>query len=34
MPGTALIEQYFGSISASGHGRWDNTALMDLLKKS
>jgi len=34
MPGTALIEQYFGRISAAGHGRWDNTALMDLLKKS
>ncbi len=32
MPGTALIEQYFGRISAAGHGRWDNTALMDLLK--
>ena len=32
MPGTALIEQYYGRISASGHGRWDNTALMDLLK--
>jgi 3-hydroxyisobutyrate dehydrogenase/2-hydroxy-3-oxopropionate reductase len=34
MPGTALIEQYFGRVSAAGHGRWDNTALMDLLKKS
>jgi 3-hydroxyisobutyrate dehydrogenase-like beta-hydroxyacid dehydrogenase len=33
MPGTALIEQYYGRISAQGHGRWDNTALMDLLKK-
>jgi 3-hydroxyisobutyrate dehydrogenase-like beta-hydroxyacid dehydrogenase len=32
MPGTALIEQYYGRISFSGHGRWDNTALMDLLK--
>jgi 3-hydroxyisobutyrate dehydrogenase-like beta-hydroxyacid dehydrogenase len=32
MPGTALIEQYFGRISAAGHGRWDNTALMALLK--
>ena len=32
MPVTALIEQYFGRISAAGHGRWDNTALMDLLK--
>jgi 3-hydroxyisobutyrate dehydrogenase-like beta-hydroxyacid dehydrogenase len=32
MPGTALIEQYYGRISSSGHGRWDNTALMDLLK--
>jgi 3-hydroxyisobutyrate dehydrogenase-like beta-hydroxyacid dehydrogenase len=32
MPGTALIEQYFGRIAAQGHGRWDNTALMDLLK--
>jgi len=32
MPGTALIEQYYGRISAQGHGRWDNTALMGLLK--
>jgi 3-hydroxyisobutyrate dehydrogenase/2-hydroxy-3-oxopropionate reductase len=32
MPVTALIEQYFGRISAAGHGRWDNTALMSLLK--
>ena len=32
MPGTAVIEQYYGRISAQGHGRWDNTALMDLLK--
>jgi 3-hydroxyisobutyrate dehydrogenase-like beta-hydroxyacid dehydrogenase len=34
MPGTALIEQYYGRISAAGHGRWDNTALMGLLSKS
>ena len=34
MPGTALIEQYYGRISAAGHGRWDNTALMDLLAKN
>jgi len=34
MPGTALIEQYYGRISAAGHGRWDNTAIMDLLAKS
>jgi 3-hydroxyisobutyrate dehydrogenase len=34
MPGTAMIEQYFGRISAAGHGRWDNTALMNLLNKS
>jgi 3-hydroxyisobutyrate dehydrogenase-like beta-hydroxyacid dehydrogenase len=33
MPGTALIEQSYGRISASGHGRWDNTALMDLLAR-
>ena len=33
LPGTALIEQYYGRISASGHGRWDNTALMRLLAK-
>ncbi|HEY6966559.1 MAG TPA: NAD(P)-dependent oxidoreductase, partial [Burkholderiales bacterium] len=32
MPGTALIEQYYGRIAAAGHGRWDNTALMSLLK--
>ena len=31
MPGTALVEQYYGRISAAGHGRWDNTALMGLL---
>ena len=34
MPGTALIEQYFGRLSAAGHGRWDNTALMGLLAKN
>jgi 3-hydroxyisobutyrate dehydrogenase len=33
MPNTALIEQYYGRISDQGHGRWDNTALMGLLKK-
>ena len=33
MPGTALIEQYYGRISAAGHGRWDNTAIMGLLAK-
>jgi 3-hydroxyisobutyrate dehydrogenase-like beta-hydroxyacid dehydrogenase len=33
MPGTALIEQYYGRISARGQGRWDNTALMSLLAK-
>jgi 3-hydroxyisobutyrate dehydrogenase-like beta-hydroxyacid dehydrogenase len=33
MPGTALIEQYYGRISAGGHGRWDNTSLMSLLAK-
>ncbi len=32
LPNTALIEQYYGRISAAGHGRWDNTALMGLLK--
>ena len=32
MPVTALVEQYFGRISAAGHGRWYNTALMSLLK--
>ncbi len=32
MPATALVEQFYGRISAAGHGRWDNTALMDLLK--
>ena len=32
LPNTALIEQYYGRICARGHGRWDNTALMDLLK--
>jgi 3-hydroxyisobutyrate dehydrogenase-like beta-hydroxyacid dehydrogenase len=34
MPGTAVIEQYYGRISAAGHGRWDNTALMGLLAKN
>ncbi len=34
LPGTALIEQYYGRISAAGHGRWDNTALIDLLSKN
>ena len=31
MPGTALIEQYYGRLSTEGRGRWDNTALMILL---
>jgi 3-hydroxyisobutyrate dehydrogenase-like beta-hydroxyacid dehydrogenase len=31
LPNTAQIEQYFGRISAQGHGRWDNTALMKLV---
>jgi 3-hydroxyisobutyrate dehydrogenase-like beta-hydroxyacid dehydrogenase len=34
MPGTALIEQYYGRVSAAGHGRWDNTAIMELLAKN
>jgi 3-hydroxyisobutyrate dehydrogenase-like beta-hydroxyacid dehydrogenase len=34
MPGTALIEQYYGRLCAAGHGRWDNTALIDLLARS
>jgi 3-hydroxyisobutyrate dehydrogenase-like beta-hydroxyacid dehydrogenase len=33
MPGTALIEQYFGRLSTAGRGRWDNTALISLLAK-
>ncbi|MFY9314999.1 MAG: NAD(P)-dependent oxidoreductase [Burkholderiales bacterium] len=33
LPGTALIEQYYGRICSRGDGRWDNTALMDLLAK-
>ncbi len=32
LPGTALIEQYFGRLNARGAGRWDNTALIELLK--
>ena len=32
MPNTAIIEQYYGRVAAAGHGRWDNTALMGLLK--
>jgi len=32
LPGTALIEQYFGRLNARGAGRWDNTALIALLK--
>ena len=32
LPNTALIEQYYGRICSRGNGRWDNTALMDLLK--
>ena len=31
MPGTAVIEQYYGRLSAAGCGRWDNTALISLL---
>ena len=34
LPNTALIEQYYGRICSRGHGRWDNTALMDLLAKN
>ena len=33
LPNTALIEQYYGRICSRGNGRWDNTALMDLLAK-
>jgi 3-hydroxyisobutyrate dehydrogenase len=33
MPGTALIEQYYGRVSERGGGRWDNTALITLLAK-
>ncbi|HSD99986.1 MAG TPA: NAD(P)-dependent oxidoreductase [Burkholderiales bacterium] len=33
MPNTAVIEQYYGRISAAGHGRWDNTALISLLAR-
>ena len=33
LPNTALIEQYYGRICSRGHGRWDNTAIMDLLSK-
>jgi len=33
LPNTALIEQYYGRICARGNGRWDNTALIDLLAK-
>jgi 3-hydroxyisobutyrate dehydrogenase len=32
MPGTALIEQYYGRLSTAGRGRWDNTALIHLLR--
>ena len=32
MPGTAVIEQYYGRLSEAGRGRWDNTALITLLK--
>jgi 3-hydroxyisobutyrate dehydrogenase-like beta-hydroxyacid dehydrogenase len=33
MPATAQIEQYYGRLSAAGHGRWDNTALIEPLAK-
>ena len=33
LPGTAVIEQYYGRLSTAGHGRWDNTALIDLLAR-
>jgi 3-hydroxyisobutyrate dehydrogenase-like beta-hydroxyacid dehydrogenase len=32
LPGTAVIEQYYGRLSAAGRGRWDNTALIALLR--
>ena len=34
LPGTALIEQYYGRLNARGAGRWDNSALINLLAKN
>ena len=31
LPLTAVIEQFYGQLNARGAGRWDNTALIDLL---
>jgi 3-hydroxyisobutyrate dehydrogenase-like beta-hydroxyacid dehydrogenase len=31
LPLTAIIEQFYGQLNARGAGRWDNTALIDLL---
>ena len=33
MPGSSVIEQYYGRICAQGDGRWDYRALMDLLRE-
>jgi 3-hydroxyisobutyrate dehydrogenase-like beta-hydroxyacid dehydrogenase len=33
LPGTSLIDQLYTRVQSRGHGRWDNTALMDLLTK-
>ena len=34
LPGTALIEQHYGRLNARGAGRWDNSALINLLAKN
>ena len=31
LPLTSIIEQFYGQLNARGAGRWDNTALIDLL---
>ena len=33
LPLTAIIEQFYGELHERGSGRWDNTALIDLLAK-
>lgn len=33
LPVTVIIEQFFGQLNARGCGRWDHTALMDLLTR-
>jgi 3-hydroxyisobutyrate dehydrogenase len=32
LPVTALVDQYYGQLQARGHGRWDTSSLIELLR--